>query len=259
MQYTVLLVAALACLVSFGEAACPNACSGHGRCTNHAASFSAVTDSVNYYKPSAAGDYGYDSTTTKKDSCTCFLRMEDGVQIYDYTAPDCSLKTCPSGPAIGGLPYADDNHNQITECSGVGTCDRSTGECACQTGFTGKNCGRRTCPNNCNDHGKCLLLKDIVSQVASADSNFEYDTSALSYDAPFDATISAGCFCDEGFMGPDCSLHQCPTSADPMDGYGSESGRECSGRGSCNYNTGACTCFEGYYGTACEVQHVNFS
>mmetsp|Transcript_10292 Transcript_10292/g.20207 ORF Transcript_10292/g.20207 Transcript_10292/m.20207 type:complete len:258 (+) Transcript_10292:219-992(+) len=257
MQYGALLVAALAFLLAgSSEAACPNSCSGHGRCSNYAATFS--TAPTNPYTPATTTTYGYNQLIAKKDSCTCFFRKEDGVDIYDYTAPDCSLKTCPSGPAIGAIPYTDNSHQQVIECSGAGVCDRSTGECTCETGFTGKNCGRRSCPNDCNGHGKCMLIKDIVETVAELDSSFEYSTSSLAYTA-FDKDTSAGCLCDAGFFGPDCSLHECPTDTDPMDGYGSESGRECSGRGECDFDTGACSCYTGYFGTACEVQRVNFS
>merc|ERR1711871_1843734 len=35
--------------------------------------------------------------------------------------------------------------------------------------------------------------------------------------------------------------------------YGSMTGQDCSGRGLCDYTTGACKCFPGYGGTACEI------
>ena len=39
-----------------------------------------------------------------------------------------------------------------------------------------------------------------------------------------------------------------------MKGPGNEAGRDCSGRGICNYNLGICTCFLGFYGGACQFQ-----
>ncbi|CAK9106315.1 Tenascin-N (TN-N) (Tenascin-W) (TN-W) [Durusdinium trenchii] len=149
-------------------------------------------------------------------------------------------------------------HGQLVECSGVGTCDRGTGECVCQTGFTGKNCGRRTCPNDCNNHGKCVSLADIAREVNEANANLDWVSSSLTY-AAFDSAVSHGCICGTGFAGPDYSLHECPSDDDPMDGYGKESGRECYGRGKCDFNSGSCKCFNGYHGTACEQQLTNIN
>eukprot|EP01035_Chromulina_nebulosa_P026191 gene26191-34263_t len=62
-----------------------------------------------------------------------------------------------------------------------------------------------------------------------------------------------GCYCDPGFRGGACEVQECPSGADPpLDGYGNEAGRDCSGRGICNYNRGSCDCFKGFYGTRCQ-------
>jgi len=248
----------LCSLLQRTNAACANQCSGHGRCTNYKPTFGTAP---NYFYLPSAGGLGYDSSVTKKDSCTCFLRSEDGSSVYDWTGGDCSLKTCPGGPAVGGVPYAGNDHTQTVECSGVGTCDRQTGECQCQVGFTGKNCGRRKCPNDCNGNGKCLSLFELVRELNLIEANLAWDASSgtITYSSAFDKSLSSGCLCDAGFRGADCSLHECPSSEDPMGGYGSADGRECSGRGRCNYNTGACQCFPGYYGSSCEAQHTNFA
>jgi hypothetical protein len=49
---------------------------------------------------------------------------------------------------------------------------------------------------------------------------------------------------------------ECPSGADVLKGYGNEAGRDCSGRGLCDYSSGICSCFHGYYGTKCEFQTV---
>jgi hypothetical protein len=49
---------------------------------------------------------------------------------------------------------------------------------------------------------------------------------------------------------------ECPSGADVLKGYGNEAGRDCSGRGLCDYSSGICSCFHGYYGTKCEYQTV---
>ena len=45
---------------------------------------------------------------------------------------------------------------------------------------------------------------------------------------------------------------ECPTGPDIQRGLGNEAGRDCSGRGICDYKKGLCECFDGYYGLKCE-------
>ena len=123
-------------------------------------------------------------------------------------------------------------------------CDRKTGHCDCMPGYTGFACQRTSCPNNCNHKGRC------VSQEFMA---FE---ASKTYSEPWDAGKEHGCVCDMGYRGPDCSLQECPTGVDLLEGQGPEFGRDCSGRGVCDYSTGLCRCFSGYYGTRCESQTV---
>jgi hypothetical protein len=80
--------------------------------------------------------------------------------------------------------------------------------------------------------------------------------AGATYTTPWDAKKHVGCVCDLGRRGPDCSLIECPSGADVLKGKGNESGRDCSGRGLCDYNSGTCSCFQGYYGTKCEYQTV---
>jgi hypothetical protein len=39
-----------------------------------------------------------------------------------------------------------------------------------------------------------------------------------------------------------------------MGGDGGAEGQDCSGRGTCEYATGTCKCYKGYYGERCESQ-----
>ena len=49
----------------------------------------------------------------------------------------------------------------VSECSNRGICDRSTGECICQTGFTGQVCQRMECSNDCSGRGVCMTARQV--------------------------------------------------------------------------------------------------
>ena len=46
---------------------------------------------------------------------------------------------------------------------------------------------------------------------------------------------------------------ECPSGPDPMGGDGGAEGRDCSGRGTCDYTSGACSCYKGFVGERCEA------
>jgi hypothetical protein len=144
-----------------------------------------------------------------------------------------------------GMHWTSHDHNtlhQMEECSGRGTCERSTGQCACAAGYTGDACSRTSCPNDCSSHGVCQAVKRFAADVG------------LTYGA-WDADAEFACKCDAGYRGPSCNQVECPSGADPMgatnDGATTPK-KDCSGRGLCDYTTGICKCFTGFYGERCE-------
>jgi hypothetical protein len=172
-------------------------------------------------------------------NCLCYENL-DGKPAW--TGADCSLRTCPFDMAwVGEVVNANNLHPQA-ECSNRGICDRKSGACSCFPGYEGVACQRFACPNDCNQRGTCFPQKLLATKADRV------------YNTPWDAMKAVGCVCDAGYRGPDCSLQECPSGTDPLDGYGNEAGRDCSGRGLCDYTAGLCNCFSGFYGTRCQYQ-----
>ncbi len=116
---------------------------------------------------------------------------------------------------------------------------------------------------DCNGRGECLPMKVLAERAGR------------NYSIPWDAMKIWGCVCDKGFRGPDCSQQviwivislvatllpeqqECLSRADPLGGYGNEAGRDCSGRGHCDFSSGICNCFQGFHGEACNKQSVTY-
>ncbi|ETP40243.1 hypothetical protein F442_12372 [Phytophthora nicotianae P10297] len=120
---------------------------------------------------------------------------------------DCSQERCPLGPAWVAPARAMDDAHYLVECSNKGVCDHKEGKCTCDEGFIGSACQRLECPNDCNDVGQCMSLRDLSAL-------FAVGTEPL-YDA-WDADTIYGCKCSKGYHGYDCSLKSCPRGDDPM-------------------------------------------
>jgi hypothetical protein len=178
-------------------------------------------------------------TCDSNDVCTCFYK-NDGLPAWTYG--DCSARTCPMGTAWLGYANTTNDVHPLMECSNKGKCDRATGECVCSLDTEGIACERQTCPNDCSGAGICFSQMKLANEAGRT------------YTTGWDADKSRGCVCDAGRRGADCSLIECPSGADPMNGYGNTAGRDCSGRGLCDYSTGQCTCVQGFYGDKCQSQ-----
>lgn len=135
---------------------------------------------------------------------------------------------------------AANNVHPLAECSNRGTCDRKTGTCNCYFDYTGIACEQTSCPSDCEMNGVCLTERELAEEAGRV------------YVTPWDADKHVGCVCDLGYRGYDCSRLECPSGPDIMRGLGNAAGRDCSGRGWCNYDTGICNCFVGFYGNMCQ-------
>jgi hypothetical protein len=174
--------------------------------------------------------------------CRCYTHAKSNEPAW--TEHDCSAKTCPKATAWMSFATADSGDRRWVECSGKGMCDRKSGECKCFDGYDGKACSRTTCPSNCNNRGRCVTQETLAYEASKT------------YSSPWAALTHVGCDCDLGARGPGCSLEACPSGSDVLLGKGNNFGRDCSGRGICDYSNGLCKCFQGYFGTRCQSQTI---
>lgn len=148
-------------------------------------------------------DCGLHGHCDANGGCTC----QQG-----WTGPNCKDPQCP------------DN------CSGHGQCTfvsvHSPGQCVCDYGFGGGNCGRtalysslQKCANNCNGNGLCF------------DGKCACNVGFRGVDC------SEAVCADEQKVGPRCDLPRCPN--------------DCDGKGLCM--NGKCACWVGYFGRDCSI------
>jgi len=231
-----------------------------------------------------------DATTTQ---CACYDGWGSASDVTSYKSPDCSKRVCPSGAAWVDAATATNTAHAPAECSNAGLCDRSSGKCRCFDGYDGEACQRTACPNDCSGHGKCVSISQMASEnnakpVDIESPSFTYGGSESV--STWDEDKIFGCVCDSSWtvslasgdtqepewFGPDCSLRHCASGDDPMTtadetdcngkvyngqtaaGRGAVAGNlchvDCANRGICDYSTGLCDCFDGFYGVACTLQ-----
>eukprot|EP00943_MAST-04B_sp_MAST-4B-sp1_P004805 g4805.t1 len=174
-------LAVLALVVATVVAKCPNECSGKGTCGEN-------------------------------DLCNCYA---------GYTGLDCSGRKCLSGKAWGDSPFGDGYAHDYAECSGQGECDRKTGECKCNDGFTGDGCRYAACPNDCNGHGTCEFITELAEGAATASAGRTHVQYSEFVDVDrtldgWDNKKARGCKCDPYYSGADCSVRMCPKGNDPL-------------------------------------------
>ena len=177
---TIIILILFSSFFSYINAACPNLCTGHGRCI-------------------------------EVNRCECFNM---------WTGGDCSLRKCPMGIAWADVAIQDDQAHQVTECSNRGHCDHKSGECVCMEGYEGAACERMICPADCDAHGQCHSMRHHASTVDKGTlripSPYTNVRSAYTYRNNWDADMIYGCTCDSGYDAWDCADRRCVHGDDPM-------------------------------------------
>ncbi|KAG7456959.1 hypothetical protein MATL_G00241490 [Megalops atlanticus] len=138
-----------------------------------------------------------------------------------YLKNQCSQGCCSRGAGVD------------TTCSGHGTFQHDTCSCLCDPGWQGPDCSTTTCPDECNDNGRCVDGRCVCYEGYTGE-----DCSQLR--CPNDCSdkghcVDGRCVCFEGFTGDDCSQLRCPN--------------DCLDNGVCV--NGVCVCNEGFFGDDC--------
>jgi hypothetical protein len=185
---TMMKALVLLAFVGVTEAICPNHCSGHGSCGND-------------------------------DICTCYQDWLSADTVKPNGGSgggggDCSHMKCPYEIAWIDTPSSENKAHALAECAGRGLCDRSTGECQCFAGYTGKGCRRTTCPNDCSGHGTCEYLSELRNDLGD---DFKWtgnlptkDQYNFQFGLLWDAHKTRACVCDPKWTDIDCSRRMCP-------------------------------------------------
>lgn len=233
---------------------------------------------------------GHGTCVVSTSTCACFIGWGASTDLATIKNPDCSARVCPSGLAWSDIPTSSNTAHAAAECSNRGVCDPASGVCKCAAGFTGDACQRTLCPKDCSGHGRCLSMEQLATvDTALPLVNSTYLYSGKESTTTWDSDKLYGCLCDSSWavglgrgerqapewFGYDCSQRRCPSGDDPRtavdetncwnvttpDGYGvGTEGNlcqvDCSNRGLCDYSSGSCSCFSGYYGQSCELYSV---
>jgi len=151
----------------------------------------------------------------------------------------------------------------------------------------------------CSDRGICKRMSKLsidANAIPLSTTARRYETNFMNGTrSSWDAELGHGCVCDSSwkvgltanttqlaeFFGPACEFRRCPSGDDPKTlaidetncygkhqtgGDSAELGQvqnkchiDCSNQGTCDYTSGVCTCFAGFYGSNCGTRRGDMS
>uniref|UniRef100_A0A3Q1I7U8 Tenascin N n=1 Tax=Anabas testudineus TaxID=64144 RepID=A0A3Q1I7U8_ANATE len=141
----------------------------------------------------------------------------------NYLKTQCAQGCCGRGGAAG----------LDTSCSGHGSYQHDTCSCLCDPGWEGPGCSESSCPDDCNDNGRCVDGKCVCLEGYTGDDCSQLTCPDHCNDKG--RCVDGKCVCFPHFTGEDCSIQKCPG--------------DCKGNGRCV--DGGCICDEGFYGEDC--------
>jgi hypothetical protein len=131
--------------------------------------------------------------------CTCY----DG-----WYGADCGIATCPVGTAWFDEAISPTEAHQLSECSNMGICNRKTGECLCNQGYSGNACQYMDCDRDpdtgvhCSGKGWCMNMNKWASVGGTT---YGDESNHRLYPDAWDAFKIYNCMCSaripEGFTG----------------------------------------------------------
>jgi hypothetical protein len=176
--------------------------------------------------------------------------------LNGFMGNNCSVNIddCASNPCLASATCVDQINAYTCNCGchNGGTCNTTTGLCACLPGYSGNNCSVNIdeCASN-----PCLASATCVDQVNAYTCNCGCQNGATCW------VPNGQCLCPAGFAGTYCAVNvnECESSpcvatstcVDQVNAYTCNCG--CQNGGTCNAATGVCACLPGYAGNNCSV------
>ncbi|XP_061549960.1 tenascin-N isoform X1 [Phycodurus eques] len=152
-------------------------------------------------------------------------RLNGLEEEVNYLKSQCAQGCCGSGGAIG----------VDTICGDHGTYRQETCSCLCYPGWEGPDCTVSSCPEECNDNGRCVDRKCVCHQGYTGEDCSEPMCPNNCNDKGH--CVDGICVCFPHFTGDDCSVQKCTN--------------DCSRNGLCF--DGQCVCDQGFYGEDCSL------
>uniref|UniRef100_A0A8C7PFZ7 Tenascin N n=1 Tax=Oncorhynchus mykiss TaxID=8022 RepID=A0A8C7PFZ7_ONCMY len=116
-----------------------------------------------------------------------------GHGTYQHNTCSCQCNPSWEGPDCSISTCPD-------ECNDNGRC--VDGKCVCHAGYTGSDCSQLMCPGDCNDKGHCVDGKCVCFSHFTGEDCSEQKCDP---DCIHGTCVNGMCICDEGFFGEDCS------------------------------------------------------